>query len=72
MTALTLKPMSNHNKILVTGSLAYDHLFFHDGVFRDVVLAEHLHHLNVCFLIKERRTHFGGTGGNISYNLQLL
>lgn len=60
------------HKILVTGSLAYDHIMYHDGIFHEVVLPEHLHNLNVCFLIKEKNTHFGGTGGNIAYNLRLL
>ncbi|MBI2464361.1 carbohydrate kinase family protein [Candidatus Peregrinibacteria bacterium] len=61
-----------HKKILVSGSLAYDHIMIHDGEFHEIILPEHVHHLNVCFIIKDKSLHFGGTGGNIAYNLRLL
>lgn len=61
-----------NKKILVSGSLAYDHIMSHEGKFQKIILPEHLHHLNVCFIIKDKSLHFGGTGGNIAYNLKLL
>src|SRR3954471_3618393 len=36
------------------------------------LLADHLHILNVCFLTPQMRREFGGTAGNIGYNLKLL
>jgi len=40
--------------------------------FRKHLLADRLHILNVCFLTPEMRREFGGTAGNIAYNLKLL
>ena len=40
--------------------------------FRNHLLADQLHILNVCFLTPEMRREFGGTAGNIAYNLKLL
>ena len=40
--------------------------------FRHHLLADQLHILNVCFLTPEMRREFGGTAGNIGYNLKLL
>ena len=58
--------------ILVTGSIAYDTIMvFHDR-FRNHLLPDQLHILNVCFLTPEMRREYGGTAGNIAYNLRLL
>jgi adenosine kinase len=40
--------------------------------FRNHLLADQLHILNVCFLTPEMRREYGGTAGNIAYNLTLL
>ena len=40
--------------------------------FRNHLLADQLHILNVCFLTPEMRREYGGTAGNIGYNLKLL
>jgi adenosine kinase len=40
--------------------------------FRNHVLPDQLHILNVCFLTPEMRREYGGTAGNIAYNLKLL
>lgn len=58
--------------ILVTGSLAFDHIMNFPGVFRDHILPDKLHILNVSFLVPEMRKSFGGIAGNISYTLALL
>lgn len=58
--------------ILVSGSLAYDYIMDFPGYFRDHILPEKLHVLSVSFLIKTMRRNFGGTAGNIAYNLALL
>ena len=59
-------------KILVTGSIAYDTIMVFPDRFKNHLLADHLHILNVCFLTPEMRREFGGTAGNIAYNLKLL
>jgi adenosine kinase len=58
--------------ILVTGSIAYDTIMVFPDRFRNHLLADQLHILNVCFLAPEMRREFGGTAGNIGYNLKLL
>jgi len=59
-------------KILITGSIAYDTIMVFPDRFRNHLLADQLHILNVCFLTPEMRREFGGTAGNIGYNLKLL
>jgi adenosine kinase len=59
-------------KTLITGSIAYDTIMvFHDR-FKNHLLPDQLHILNVCFLTPEMRREFGGTAGNIAYNLKQL
>jgi len=58
--------------ILVTGSIAFDTIMVFPDRFKNHLLPEQLHILNVCFLTPEMRREFGGTAGNIGYNLRLL
>src|SRR5205814_7376061 len=57
---------------LVTGSIAYDTIMVFPDRFRNHLLPDQLHILNVCFLTPEMRREYGGTAGNIAYNLKLL
>ncbi|MDX5364026.1 MAG: carbohydrate kinase family protein [Pseudazoarcus pumilus] len=58
--------------ILVCGSMAYDTIMvFHDR-FRNHILPDKIHVLNVAFLVPDMRREFGGCAGNIAYNLKLL
>ncbi len=57
---------------LVTGSIAYDTIMVFPDRFKNHLLADQLHILNVCFLTPEMRREYGGTSGNIGYNLKLL
>jgi adenosine kinase len=59
-------------KILVTGSVAYDTIMVFPDRFKNHLLADQLHILNVCFLTPEMRREYGGTATNIAYNLRLL
>jgi adenosine kinase len=59
-------------RILVTGSIAYDTIMVFPDRFRNHLLADQLHILNVCFLTPQMRREYGGTAGNIAYNLRLL
>jgi len=58
--------------ILVCGSLAYDTIMVFPDQFRKHILPDRLHLLNVCFMVPEMRREYGGTAGNIGYNLKLL
>src|SRR3989339_1661865 len=58
--------------ILVSGSLAYDRIMDFPGKFADHILPDKIHILNVCFMINGLAEKFGGTAGNIAYNLALL
>ncbi|HEY8119502.1 MAG TPA: carbohydrate kinase family protein [Methylophilaceae bacterium] len=57
---------------LICGSLAYDTIMVFRDKFKHHILPEKIHILNVAFLVPEMRREFGGTAGNIAYNLQLL
>ena len=57
---------------LVTGSIAYDTIMVFPDRFRNHLLADQLHILNVCFLTPEMRREYGGCAANIAYNLKLL
>jgi adenosine kinase len=52
--------------------MAYDTVMMFEGRFRDHILADKLHVLNVSFLAPAMRRNFGGCAGNIAYNLKLL
>jgi len=57
---------------LICGSVAYDNIMvFHDR-FKNHILPDQVHILNVCFLVPDMRRDFGGCAGNIAYNLKLL
>ena len=57
---------------LICGSIAYDNIMvFHDR-FKNHILPEQIHILNVAFLVPEMRREFGGCAGNIAYSLKLL
>jgi len=57
---------------LICGSIAYDNIMVFPGHFRDQILPEQIHILNVSFLVPELRRELGGCAGNIAYNLKLL
>lgn len=57
---------------LICGSLAYDTIMSFGGRFSDAILPDQLHKVNVAFLVPGMRREFGGTAGNIAYNLKLL
>ncbi len=58
--------------ILLSGSLAYDRIMVFPGLFKDHFLPDKLHNINVSFYVPKHEEHFGGTAGNIAYNLSLL
>lgn len=57
---------------LICGSLAYDTIMVFPDRFKNHILPEKLHILNVSFMVPQMRREFGGCAGNIAYNLHLL
>jgi adenosine kinase len=57
---------------LICGSLAYDNIMVFPDRFKNHILPDQIHILNVSFLVPELRREFGGCAGNIAYNLKLL
>lgn len=57
---------------LICGSIAFDYILPFDGRFRDHILPEQMHILNVSFIAPTMHQEFGGCAGNITYSLQLL
>lgn len=57
---------------LICGSYAYDTIMVFRDQFKNHILPDQVHILNVSFLVPEMRREFGGCAGNIAYNLNLL
>ena len=57
---------------VICGSLAYDTIMVFQDKFKNHILPDQTHILNVSFLVPQMRREFGGCAGNISYNLKLL
>jgi len=57
---------------LICGSVAYDTIMVFPDRFKNHILPEQVHILNVSFLVPEMRREYGGCAGNIAYNLHLL
>jgi adenosine kinase len=58
--------------VVCTGSIAYDYILSFKGHFKDHILADKTHILNLSFLVDDLRKHRGGVAGNYAYNLTLL
>ena len=57
---------------LICGSIAFDTIMLFKGKFKNHILADKVHILNVSFLVPEMRREFGGCAGNIAYGLKML
>jgi len=69
---MTQHPRAPGTRALICGSVAYDNIMVFDGRFKEHILPDKIHILNVSFLVPQLRREFGGTAGNIAYNLKLL
>lgn len=58
--------------ILISGSLAYDYIMDFPDSFRNHILPDKVHMINLSFVIPELRKGFGGCAGNMAYNIKLL
>ncbi len=60
------------SRIIVSGSVAYDRIMDFDGLFSEHFVSDKIHSINLSFQIQKLSVGFGGTAGNIAYNLALL
>ncbi|HEY4526304.1 MAG TPA: carbohydrate kinase family protein [Candidatus Paceibacterota bacterium] len=60
------------SKVIVVGSVAYDRIMDYPGLFADNFIADKVHAINLSFQVDRLSVEFGGTAGNIAYNLALL
>ncbi|WP_018412110.1 carbohydrate kinase family protein [Methyloversatilis thermotolerans] len=58
--------------VLICGSIAYDNIMVFPDRFRNHILPDQIHILNVSFLVPAMRREYGGCAGNIAYSLKLL
>lgn len=58
--------------ILCTGSIAYDYILTFKGRFKEHILLDKTHILNLSFLVDDLQKRRGGVAGNYAYNLALL
>lgn len=59
-------------KVIVCGSIAYDNIMDFPGLFKDHILPDKIHALNVSFLVNTLKKMRGGTAPNIAYSLSLI
>lgn len=58
--------------ILISGSLAYDYIMDFPDSFKNHILPDQIHILNVCFVVDNLQKNYGGVAGNIAYTMKLL
>ena len=58
--------------ILCSGSLAFDRLMYYPGIYAESFMPDKLDMINVSFLVDRVERAYGGTAGNVAYNLGLL
>jgi len=56
-------------RVLISGSVAYDTIMVFEGHFKDHILPDRVHMLNVAFLAPKLKREYGGCAANIAYNL---
>ena len=59
-------------RTLICGSIAYDTIMVFRDRFKNHILPDQIHILNVSFLVPDLRREFGGCAGNIAYSMKLL
>lgn len=58
--------------VVATGSIAFDYILSYAGRFRDHILLDKTHILNLSFLVDRLEKRRGGVAANYAYNLALL
>lgn len=58
--------------VIVTGSVAYDNIMDYPGYFKDHIMPDKLHVINLSFLVDSMKRQRGGVAANIAYTMALL
>lgn len=58
--------------VQISGSIAFDTIMVFEGRFREHILPDQVHMLNVAFLAPQMRQEYGGCAANIAYTLRGL
>ena len=58
--------------VIVTGSIAYDHILKFPGHFEEHIIAENIANLSISFLVEDMKKMRGGCASNIAYSLAML
>lgn len=64
--------MTNPHSTIITGSVAYDNIMDFPGYFKDHIMPEKIHMLNLSFLVSTMKRQRGGVAANIAYTMALL
>nr|HRC88109.1 PfkB family carbohydrate kinase [Thermoanaerobaculia bacterium] len=64
--------LNRQGQVIVTGSIAFDNIMDYPGSFRDHILADKAHVINISFLVERFKRQRGGCAPNIAYTLALL
>src|SRR6478672_4468361 len=64
--------MNKPNSTIITGSVAYDYIMDFPGYFKEHIMPEKIHVLNLSFLVKTMKRNRGGVAANIAYTMALL
>jgi adenosine kinase len=72
MPATPSHPQLVGGKVVVAGSLAFDNIMDFPGLFKDHILADKAHVINISFLVENLTQQRGGCAGNIAYTMALL
>lgn len=64
--------VTSPSQVVVSASIAFDHVMTFNGSFKDHLLLDKAHVLSVSFLLESLKQQRGGVGGNIAYSLALL
>ncbi len=69
-----MHPAGEHERptIVISGSLAFDHIMTYPGSFQDHIIPGKVYVLSVSFLFDSLRRDRGGVAGNVAYNFALL
>ena len=58
--------------ILISGSLAYDYIMDFPDSFKNHIIPDQIHILNVCFVVEQLQKNLGGVATNIAHTTKLL
>ena len=59
-------------RTLLSGSVAFDSIMVFEDHFKNHILPDQIHILNVSFFVPTMKRHLGGCAGNMAYTLKLL